>query len=959
MKNSLLATAALVGLLPLGARAQQGPALTAQLTPTPVLAAAQDTGGQSSDATASNANAPEDVIVTGTRQLGRTKQSSPAPVDVISGADLQRTGEQNVLDALNKLLPSLELPAEGFDTAGLVRSARLRGLSPDDTLVLVNGKRRHISANINADVGPVGGSDPTDLDLIPISLVDHIEVLRDGAAAQYGSDAVAGVINIILKHATTGISAYAQEGAYFPGDGFTNDLGASFALPLFDKGFLDIAANYRYHDHTNRTGYDSRVIPPGVPNPEGKFVESENPGRIIGDPKYNLASVGYNAGYDVLPDDVLEVYSDGTYANRAASAFENWRTPAKLPEVYPGGFVPREAIYENDFGFTGGIKGTILGGWHYDLASTYGEDVINLKNKDSANVDFYNAFGYTPNTFHTGEFNNSQWTDNLDFSKSFDTGFFAKPLDVAFGGEYRRDTYQLEPGDTASQFGGGSQAYPGFLNGSASNSHRQSEAGYVDLATNPLENWQVDLAGRFEHYSDVGNTKTFKISSRYDFTPQYAIRGTISNGFRAPTLAQEFFEAVNVSPSEFSGQLPVNSAVARFLGAVPLRPEQSINYSVGFVAQPVPRLNVAVDLYQISIHNQIVNSGTFGGNVDTPAGQQLITLLKQAGFGIDEGLSKVTGQYYTNGVNSRTRGLDATVDYTYVIGDEQTLNVSAALNFNDVELTREATLPDGTPQFTPDVLSEYTRNAPKNKLVLQGYYTYGKASLLVRETRWGSSEEVFPDNEFFSASYYPVKIAPTWIADVELGYKIFPGVKLSVGSNNVFNIYPNKSLYITRYVNSTVYNNSSPFGFDGGFYYARIAYTFGGKPQPLPEPPPPAIPAPPAAATASRTYLVFFDWDRADLSARARQIVAQAAQASTQTQTTRLEVNGYTDLSGTAAYNRKLSLRRAETVESELVKDGVARGDIHIHGFGETDPLVQTAQGVREPQNRRVEIVLK
>ena len=945
--NKKIPVAALAVLLPAATHAQTAPGTPLSTTVTPA------------DVSQLSGSKPEDVIVTGTRQQGRTKQNSPAPVDVISAADLQRTGQQNVFDALNKLLPSLELPAEGFDTAGLVRSARLRGLSPDDTLVLINGKRRHISANINADVGPVGGSDPTDLDLIPISLIDHIEVLRDGAAAQYGSDAVAGVINIILKHATAGASAYAQEGAYYPGDGFTNDLGASFALPLLDKGFLDIAANYRYHDHTNRTGWDSRTLPFNVPLPAdgSKFHVSENPGRIIGDPKYNLASVGYNAGYDVLPE-ALTIYTFGTYANRAANAFENWRTPAKIPAVYPGGFVPREALYENDYGFTGGVKGTILGGWHYDLASTYGEDVINLKNKDSANVDLFNATGFTPKTFHTGAFNNSQWTDNVDINKPFDLGFLAAPLDVAFGGEYRRDTYQLRPGDAASQFGGGSQAYPGFLNGSASDTHRQSEAGYVDLATDLLPHWQVDVAGRFEHYSDVGNTKTFKVSTRYDFTPEYAVRGTISNGFRAPTLAQENFEAVNVSPSTFQGQLPVNSAVARFLGAVPLQPEQSINYSVGFVATPIPRLNFAIDIYQISIHNQIVNSGTFGGNVDTPAGQQLIGLLKEAGFGIDSGLSKVTGQYYTNGINSRTRGVDATADYTYLIAPDSTLNLSLAVNFNDVELTRQATLADGTSQFTPDVLSEYTRNAPKNKIVLQGYYTLGKASLMLRETRWGSSLEVFPDNEFFTSAYYPSKIAPTWITDIELGYKVFPSIKLTVGANNLFNIYPNQSPYVTRFVNSTVYNNSSPFGFDGGFYYGRIAYTFGGPSNSLTQPLPEPVATPPTVTTPARTYLVFFDWDRADLTQRARQIVSAAAQASTHVQTTRIEVNGYTDLSGTAAYNQRLSVRRAQTVESELVRDGVARSEISIHGYGDSSPLVPTAKGVREPQNRRVEIIL-
>ncbi len=903
------------------------------------------------------APAAEDVIVTGTRQLGRTKQASPAPVDVITQADLQRTGQQNVFDALNKLLPSFEIPAEGFDTAGLVRSARLRGLSPDDTLVLIDGKRRHVSANINADVGPVGGSDPADLDMIPISLIDHIEVLRDGAAAQYGSDAIAGVINIILKHATHGGSAFAQEGAYYKQDGFTNELGTSYALPIGQNGFFDIAGNYRYHDHTNRTGFDSRAILPGQPNPGGLFVVNKNPGRIIGDPRYNLASLGYNTAYDF--SDALTVYSFGTYANRTASAFENWRVPTKLPAIYPAGFVPRENLYENDWAITAGLKGIILDGWHWDLSTTYGVDVDNLKNVDSGNVSYFNAFGTTPTRFHTGEFNNSEWTNNLDFTKPFDLPFLAAPLSVAFGGEFRRDGYQLKAGDFASTFGAGSQAYPGFSPASATDVHRQNEAGYFDFATELLPHLQVDAAGRFEHYSDVGNTETGKISARYDFTPQYAIRGTISNGFRAPTLAQEYFSAVNVSPAIDTGQFPVNSPIAKFLGSVPLTPEKSTNFSVGFTAEPIPKLHLAVDLYQIKIRNQIVDSGTFGGNLNTPAGQQLKAFLAAEGITVDPQLSKVQGQYYTNGIDTRTQGVDLTADYTIDLANDATLNLTLAVNFNDVELTRQAKLPDGTSQFTPDVLSEFTRNSPKNKEVLQATYTQGPYDVVLRESRYGTSVEVFPDNVTFGPNYYAAVITPKYITDLEFGYKILDNLKLSLGANNLFDVYPNKTPPVTRFVNSTVYNSSSPFGFDGGFYYARLNFTFGDAP---PEPPPPPVSAPPPAPPAPvpvRTYLVFFDWDRADLTPRARQIVAAAADASTHVQTTKIEVNGYTDLSGTAAYNQRLSVRRAETVKSELIHDGVAAAEIGIQGYGETHPLVPTAKGVREPQNRRVEIILK
>ena len=558
MKRHLLATAAIVGLSPLTAYAQQGPqALQAQLTPTPGVAAVQNPANETpSEANAPNLGVPEDVIVTGTRQQGRTKAEAPAPVDVISAAELQRTGEQNVFDALNKVLPSVDLPPFGFDTAGLVRAIRLRGLSPDDTLVLVDGKRRHVSANINADIGPVGGSDPVDLDTIPLSLIDHVEVLRDGAAAQYGSDAIAGVINIILKHANHGGTAYAQEGATYVQDGFTNNIGSSFALPIGQNGYFDIAGDYRYHDHTNRDG--------NYPQNLGPIKAPVNVSQIEGDPRNNVVSLGYNSAYEL--DQALEVYSFATYTYKHSEAFENFRDPnvagayqtdpgapfgnLTAAKYYPVGFTPLEALNEDDYSVTGGARGTVLGDWHYDLSSTYGGDIDNISTLDSVNPDLLHATGNSPTHFHAGEFNDTEWTNNFDISKPIDVGIFAKPINVAFGAEYRRDTYQINPGDPASRFEGGSQAYPGFTVASSGSFHRSNEAVYGEVDTHPLSQWEVDIAGRFEHYSDVGDTETGKITTRYDITPQYAVRGTVSNGFRAPTLAQEGFSAVNVARND-------------------------------------------------------------------------------------------------------------------------------------------------------------------------------------------------------------------------------------------------------------------------------------------------------------------------------------------------------------------------------------------------------------------------
>jgi iron complex outermembrane receptor protein len=948
MKASLLATVALSALvLPLAAQAQT--------TPTPALAAT------ATDAAAAPAAAPEDVIVTGTRQLNRTKSNSATPVDVISAAELQKTGQQNVFDALNVILPSFDLPPIGFDTAGLVRSARLRGLSPDDVLVLVDGKRRHVSANINADIGPVGGSDPVDLDMIPISLIDHIEVLRDGAAAQYGSDAIAGVINIILKHATQGGSAYAQEGATFVNDGFTNNLGTSYAVPLGENGFFDIGGDYRYHDHTNRDGTfpseaqtGSQLPSLGLPVfivPNKKTIS-----QIEGDPRYNLANIGFNTAYTFSPE--VTIYSNATYGYRHSEAFENYRDPNTSGAypiafgLYPNGFEPLEAINEDDYSATIGIKGDLFGDWHYDLSETYGGDIANISTIASINPGFLQAFGYSPTHFHAGEYNSTESTTNLDIRKDYDVPVFAAPLTVAFGGEFRHDTYNLNQGDGPSQYGGGSQAYPGFTPQDQGYYHRSNEAGYIDLATSPIQHLQVDLAGRFEHYTDVGDTETGKFTTRYDVTPWFALRGTISNGFRAPTLAQEGFAAVNVSPVSAGGQFPVDSLAARALGSVPLKPERSQNYEAGFIAKPIDKLNIELDAYQIDIRDQIVDSGLISGpaafEAFALAGLLAPTCTPQNGC-------QLYGQFFTNGVNTRTRGVDLTVDYVSDLGDYGTIKWLGSANVNDVELTRVSK----GGQFTPDVLSEITTDTPKSKVIIQGTYSTGPWSFLLRGTRYGQVVEVLADGNTGGAPFTSNRNKPAYIGDLELGYKFTPEITLTVGANNFTDKYANHSTADSRYHNAIEYIPSSPYGIDGGFYYARVSYNFGKKQEPLPSLPPPVAPAPVPVATApAKTYLVFFDWDRADLTTRAREIVAAAAQASTQVQTTTIEVNGYTDLSGTVAYNQKLSVRRAEAVETELVKDGVPKGEISIHGYGESHPLVQTAKGVREPQNRRVEIIL-
>ena len=751
----------------------------------------------------------QDIIVTGTRQQGRTKQESPSPIDVISQADLQRTGQQNVLDALNALLPSLSFPALGFDTAGLVRSARLRGLSPDDTLVLVNGKRRHASANINADVGPVGGSDPVDLDMIPVSLIDHVEVLRDGAAAQYGSDAIAGVINIILKTQTSGGEAYNQSGAYYKQDGFTDDAGANVGAPLGEDGYLDLAVNERLHQHSNRTGLDTRAADYGI---------TYNPGRIVGDPAYNVLTTGYNAGYKAGE---VTLYSFGTYGTRSADAFENWRTPSKAPFEYPYGFVPRETLTEADFGFTAGAKGLILGDMTWDLSTTYGEDVDHIGNVDSVNVQYYDAFGFSPTRFHNGEFNDSEWTTNLDFSKPVPLDFLYSPLNVAFGTEYRKQTYQLVAGDYFSRYSVGSQAYPGFELTDQSTPERHNEAGYLDLATNVTKEWQIDAAFRYEHYSDVGDTESGKFTTRYDITPTFALRGTISNGFRAPTLAQEYFSATNVSPTTAIVQLPVNSPAAKLIGAVPLKAERSQNYEFGATWEPIDGLHTAIDVYRVDIRDRIVDSGLLTNDLVAQA-------IALNGLTIEPGVVGLA-QYYTNAINTKTEGADITADYVQRLPDASRINWTLALNLNTTAITHVAPTPAafaGQGFFTPDVASEIREDSPKEKLIFQQVYLKDNFSATLRNTFWGPTVEVVADPNTGAAPYWRNEVHAAVITDVSFSYDLGDHWQFTVGANNLFDLYPSKTNPNSRFVNSTVYAPASPWGFDGGIYYGRVNYRF-------------------------------------------------------------------------------------------------------------------------------------
>ena len=764
--------------------------------------------GADAPAAADAGDAAESVIVTGTRESNVKARDSVAPVDVLPASALEATGATDLRDALERILPSLNHAAYAGDYGALTDTVQLRGLSPDHVLILINGKRRHTTANIYADGGPLQGSAPVDLDLIPLSAIDHIEVLRDGAAAQYGSDAIAGVINIILKSANHGGDVTANTGNYYDGGGFTAGGGGDIGTSLGDDGFLHLSADYRHHNHSVRSGVDTRT---GV-------VDND----IYGDPEIERESLAYNA-VKPLSADGIELYSFATYAHRDAQAYENYRLPTILPAIYPGGFSPRATIDENDYAATFGLRGDHLLGWHWDLSSTYGGDDNGLRVINTGNPGLYKATGSTPTSFHIANFAITQWTNTLDLTQPFEVGLSA-PLNVAFGGEWRRETYKIRPGDPASYTDGGSQSEQGLAPINAGSHSRSNSAGYVDLATDLLPHWQIDLAGRHEHYTDFGDTTSGKLSTRYDFTPRFALRATVSNGFRAPSLAQEYYAALGVSPTGASGQIAAGSPAARALGAGSLQPEKSLSFSLGAVAEPLDGLHTTLDGYLIRITNRIVDGGSYNG-------QQAINALQQNGVNLPPGVipADVTAIFFSNGADTKTYGVDLTADYRTALGGAGSIDWDAAVNYNRTLLTRIGLDGNGNPLLDAQQAAYLTSDSPESKIIVGGTWKDSGVSAALHEIRYGKTvaldQYYTGPNAYSITTFYPSINNPRYVTNLELGYA-WQGFQWIVGADNLFNIYPKELPLAQRYLGAARFDSYTGVGINGGYYYTRLTYSF-------------------------------------------------------------------------------------------------------------------------------------
>jgi iron complex outermembrane recepter protein len=810
---------------------------------------------------------PVEVIVTGTRQKGVEAAESLTPIQIIGASELKDTGQPNLINALAQLVPSFIAQASGTDMANNTLQARLRGLSPNDVLILVNGKRRHTTANLAVISGPYQGGAGADLNFIPVDAIDHVEVLTEGAAAQYGTDAIVGVINIILKKNSSGGEANASYGGYFDGGGSTTQVGANAGFQPLPDSYFNVTGNVYNHAGSFRGWLDARLLNPSnltQPSTSANAIlaNMQNaPGfpylaRGSGDGEQHRKVAAFNSGFRIA--DGVQFYATGTYGWKEAESFEGYRLSNvayyKSPVTgaytypYPYGFDPKEQAKETDYQLNAGLTGAFYD-WSWDLAYGYGSDQFNMYTIHSINAQLYKNTGFSPTDFYDGEFQATQGTVTLDMSRDFDMGL-AGPLNVAFGGEYRREAYKILPGDSPSYVVGGAQSFPGFPPGAAEDRSRRSYAGYLDLAVKPLSNVRLDLAGRYEHYTDFGSAKVGKLTARWDIVPAFAMRGTVSTGFRAPTLAEEFYTALNVGPTSANAQLAPDGSAAALLGlGSGLKPEKSTNVSFGLVFQPLANLTATFDAYQIILTNRIVGTGTITGQnlgvpyppgIGTPA---VIAALTASGLPIDPAVvqsGSLGVALFTNGIDTRTRGVDFTLTSPNDLPLIGHVDFSLAGTYNYTTLTGMIASPaqlSGQPLFNPTTISNLTTASPHLVANFGARWSPSVFYVDLHEIVYGHSQQMNNDsglNPTGQFIYYPYRIGTVCITNLELGLKATQQLTFALGATNLFNRYPNHvnpavvQANLTHYQGGTLtkWDTFAPFGFDGGFYYARATFNF-------------------------------------------------------------------------------------------------------------------------------------
>ncbi len=806
---------------------------------------------QAQESTATEGSAAT-VVVTGTRVANRSALDTSAAVDIISADTLKNSGTTEMNQALSVALPSLNFPrpslTDGTDT---IRPATLRGMAPDQTLVLVNSKRRHSSALVNLN-GSVGrGSAAVDMNTIPTAIVKNIEVLRDGAAAQYGSDAISGVINLRLRTDRDGGEASVTYGARFTEYDLFNDVppaGGTWSGPasrertdgqsatvsvwkglaLGETGHLTIAAEYKDQSRTERGGYDMRQQYPRLAN--GAFDPRENTidrfNAWYGDPEMQQTTFFANAGNDL--GNGVKVYGWASFQERdarSAGFFRMAQDVRNIPSIYPDGFLPLISPKVQDASLTGGVTWS-LGGWDMDTSLGYGKNKMQFQIENTLN----RSIGPTSKTeFDSGGFSYDQLVFNLTGVRTLDVAGLSSPLNIAVGTEVRREGYELFAGEPDSyRYGGqvlangtpaapGAQVFPGFRPANAIDTHRTAAGAFVDLEANITPQLLASVAVRAEHYSDFGESLAGKLAGRYDFTKSFALRASVQNGFRAPSPQQQNFTStstnfINGVPFEITTFKPTDP-VAVALGAQPLDAEKSVNLSLGAVLR-FDRISLTVDAYRIKIRDRIVLSENL-----TQANVR--TYIASQGF-----IGVGGGRFFINGVDTTTDGVDIVMNWPVNAGAAGRFDTTLAANFNSTEVSKTpvtaqlAALSPAPVLFDRANIIAIEEGQPKNKFSANVNWKLGQWGATARATRYGKT--MTPG----TVAAFDFPLAARTVVDLEGRYALTPKLSLALGADNVFDQYPETLPPALNTTGNTPFSNYSPFGRSGRFVYARANYAF-------------------------------------------------------------------------------------------------------------------------------------
>ncbi len=777
----------------------------------------------------------EEVVVTGTRAKGRTTLDSPVPVDVLSAEELRDTGAiaAELGQALQSLVPSFNFPRQSNSGgADHVRAAQLRGMSPDQVLVLVNGKRRHTSALVNLESKTGKGTTPVDFNAIPLNAIKRVEVLRDGAGAQYGSDAIAGVVNVILDDARQGgelaLSFGEHRTDFEPtdqtlSDGTTVTAQAKAGFGIGDGGFVSAGVEYRDRDATNRAGFDT-IIFQAAPTPRNLATQGRRNYRP-GDGDARDVAVWFNSSLPLAGQSSL--YAFGTYSQRDSTGATFFRYPDSRQNVlaiYPTGFRPVSVGDNSDLSLAGGWAGA-AGNWALDASLAFGQNDFEYRLRNSLNASLGTQ---SPTNFKLGTYKFSQTAVNVDASRALGSG--DRAWNLALGAEYRRETFETQAGDPASFAAGaiitsppGAQAGPGLSPADAVDTDRNVASLYAGLSSDLSDTVFVEFAARFEDYSDFGTALAGKASALWQIAPQVALRGAVSNSFRAPSLSQVSFRSTTTSFGDGGVlarviTLPVADPIARALGAAELDAEESANISVGLTYAPTSRFNLTLDAFQIKVDDRITVSERISGDE--------VSNFITTRFGITgiEGLN-----FFTNAVDTKTNGVDlvATWRNAFAAGN---LQLTGAYSYSKTEIESVRATPSQLLALGVDnvIFGVEERNtledaAPRTKAVLSANWSAPRWAALARGTRYGSAVRVFN----FGGGFEPrQEYGGKFQLDLEGEWKPRDNVSVALGAVNALDEYPDRSSDDINYAGNFPYDVISPIGFNGRFIYLRSRITF-------------------------------------------------------------------------------------------------------------------------------------